>query len=34
MLAWPSAQVPADLYWNSPFRPIRWTSADLDNLGT
>ena len=24
----------ADLYWNSPFSPIRWTSADLGILGT
>ena len=25
---------PPYLYWNSPFSPIRWTSADLGNLGT
>ena len=28
------AHTAADLYWNSPFGPIRWTSADLGNLGT
>ena len=28
------AHAVADLYWNSPFSPIRWTSTDLGNLGT